>query len=174
MPAAGVSWVLWLVSLSLLSPQLVVRAWTPPYQVPFNGTIEVNTSKPPVIGVIHMAKAAGSSLNTLLALTYERVCGNKGNSFDAFMFNEKRIAEHSFKAHRVTAYKTAKWLSQMGPEDCDLIMEETKWDFWPPLEEKLGKLGIPMELHGVVSPLTTCYHNVTIKLDLSIALNQVH
>ena len=36
---------------------------------------------------IHMAKTAGSFVNGALALKYERVCGKKGYSYDAYQAN---------------------------------------------------------------------------------------
>ncbi|KAL7571337.1 hypothetical protein ACA910_007654 [Epithemia clementina (nom. ined.)] len=56
-----------------------------------------NDSIPPVLhdnkqpvtiyGHVHMAQTAGSNINGALAAQYERVCGSKGYSYDAYQFN---------------------------------------------------------------------------------------
>ena len=38
---------------------------------------------------IHMAKTGGSYVNGALALNYERACGEKGNSYDAYQANRR-------------------------------------------------------------------------------------
>ena len=40
-----------------------------------------------IYGHVHMAKTGGSFVNGALALNYERVCGEKGYSYDAFQAN---------------------------------------------------------------------------------------
>lgn len=42
-----------------------------------------------IFGHLHFMKTGGSSLNGMLALNYERVCGHKGWSFDSYLFNER-------------------------------------------------------------------------------------
>ena len=41
-----------------------------------------------IYGTIHVAKTGGSSLNDMLANKFERVCGNKGNTYDYYSYNE--------------------------------------------------------------------------------------
>jgi hypothetical protein len=58
-------------------------------------------------GHVHMAQTRGSDLNGALALNYERVCGHKGYSYDAFQANERfwknpasiDSVGHSFPTH---------------------------------------------------------------------------
>ena len=45
------------------------------------------TRKNITYGHIHMAKTAGTTLNSMLALNFERVCGHKGYSFDYYQAN---------------------------------------------------------------------------------------
>ena len=49
------------------------------------------SSQPPpdvLYGHVHIAKTAGTTVNGELAMHYERVCGHKGYSYDAFQTNE--------------------------------------------------------------------------------------
>ena len=47
-------------------------------------TKDAATSHPPILyGHVHVAKTGGTSLNGILANTFERVCGHKGYSYDA-------------------------------------------------------------------------------------------
>jgi len=50
-------------------------------------TVAVNNDI--VYGHVHMTKTAGSEINGLLASRYERVCGNKGNSYDYYQTNAR-------------------------------------------------------------------------------------
>ena len=40
-----------------------------------------------IFGLLHMAKTAGTTINGQLANQFERVCGNKGWSYDAYQAN---------------------------------------------------------------------------------------
>ena len=40
-----------------------------------------------IFGHIHVAKTGGSSINVMLANKFERVCGHKGYSYDAYADN---------------------------------------------------------------------------------------
>lgn len=42
-----------------------------------------------LFGHVHMAKTGGTSLNGILANRFERVCGHKGSSYDAYQSNER-------------------------------------------------------------------------------------
>jgi hypothetical protein len=42
-----------------------------------------------IYGHLHFPKTAGSNLNGLMASKYERVCGNKGFSYDSYQFNSR-------------------------------------------------------------------------------------
>ena len=48
--------------------------------------------RPVVVGHIHIAKTAGTSINGMAANEFERVCGNKGYSFDFFESNRRHKA----------------------------------------------------------------------------------
>ena len=50
-----------------------------------------------VIGHVHMAKTGGTTLNGLLALNYETVCGHKGYSFDYFKANQRFNASQNWR-----------------------------------------------------------------------------
>jgi hypothetical protein len=48
-----------------------------------------------VYGHVHLGKTAGTTINGELALHFERVCGNKGYSYDAYQFNKRGNASES-------------------------------------------------------------------------------
>jgi hypothetical protein len=56
-----------------------------------NVVLEQGWVRPPnTFGLIHIAKTAGSEINGNLTMHYERVCGNKGWSYDAISVNERK------------------------------------------------------------------------------------
>lgn len=99
-----------------------------------------------IYGHIHFAKTGGSSLNGLLANNYERVCGNKGVSYDAYAKNVQ-FRKHVERNHHQKNNKyemTNEDLERNGWENCDYISMEHKWDYW----EKFNDFhGLHMELH---------------------------
>ena len=56
------------------------------------GARPTSTSETVLVGHVHMAKTAGTSLNGLLASRYERVCGHKGYSYDSYGANLRMAA----------------------------------------------------------------------------------
>jgi hypothetical protein len=112
--------------------------------------------RPPVIyGHIHMAKTAGTELNGIFALKFERICGHKGYSYDAIQANLrfKNSASHDIneqvdavsKLHplhnRGRVHKL--FMDEIGYEDCDYISLEEDWTSW----NDFRHLGAPLELH---------------------------
>jgi hypothetical protein len=104
----------------------------------------------PVVGHVHMAKTAGTSLNGLLASMYERVCGHKGYSYDSYKANlrmaapGKVIDSISLKYpgyHRERVPPNI--MNEIGFEDCDFISQEMDWRFWRRFED----WPLPLELH---------------------------
>lgn len=55
--------------------------------------------EPHIFGHLHFMKTGGTTLNGELALNYERVCGHKGWSYDAFLVNKR--ANSSTDWHQV-------------------------------------------------------------------------
>jgi hypothetical protein len=100
-----------------------------------------------VYGLVHLAKTAGTEINGELASHFERVCGNKGWSYDAYQFN-KRVKEENSGGGRISAshasndaitqiYKKGnrgkvpgKFMNEIGFEDCDYIALEHGWKNW--------------------------------------------
>ena len=88
-------------------------------------------------GHLHMAKTAGTSLNLLLAARYERVCGHKGYSYDAFQESKRRQTKKTgagpakrdiiekmylgFSRSRVPDHV----MIEIGFENCDYVSHET-------------------------------------------------
>ena len=110
-----------------------------------------------VFGLVHMAKTAGTTINGALAVHFERVCGNKGFSFDAELWNKKRLEKLASKGHRRLSSEKETPSSQetnahhphigehtelMDFEECDYIAEEMDWTGWSEFSQKW-----PMELH---------------------------
>eukprot|EP00594_Rhizosolenia_setigera_P001615 CAMPEP_0178946522 /NCGR_PEP_ID=MMETSP0789-20121207/4333_1 /TAXON_ID=3005 /ORGANISM="Rhizosolenia setigera, Strain CCMP 1694" /LENGTH=290 /DNA_ID=CAMNT_0020626525 /DNA_START=80 /DNA_END=952 /DNA_ORIENTATION=- len=92
-----------------------------------------------IYGHIHFAKTGGSSLNGLLANNYERVCGNKGVSYDAYAQNEQ------FRYHVERKHTQRKNDYEMANEKLERAGSmEHQWDYW----EKFNDFhGLHMELH---------------------------
>ena len=108
----------------------------------------------PVIGHVHMAKTAGTSVNGLLASRYERVCGNKGYSYDSYGANLRMAASdgnpHKVKDSIRTQFQgygrervPLPFMDEIGFEDCDFISMESNWPFWRRFED----WPLPLELH---------------------------
>ncbi|KAL9178442.1 hypothetical protein ACHAXT_003772 [Thalassiosira profunda] len=103
-------------------------------------------------GHVHMAKTGGTSLNGLLANKFERVCGAKGYSYDAYADNE-RAKKDKGAGKRVTGFEWGRSrvkpavMEMTGYENCDYISHEIDWSFW---KTKFGEKrfhGMAMELH---------------------------
>ncbi|KAL7468090.1 hypothetical protein ACHAXS_008311 [Conticribra weissflogii] len=119
--------------------------------------------RPKVIyGHVHMAKTAGTEINALLAMKYERVCGHKGYSYDFHQVNErhKQYSENHNNVKSILG-RTNDLISksgvggrdqipmaimkEVGFEDCDFISIEEPASTWSKLDLKLG--GWPIEFH---------------------------
>jgi hypothetical protein len=108
-------------------------------------------------GLVHLSKTAGTEINGELASHFERVCGNKGYSYDAYQFN-KRVKEEISGGGRISAsgashdsisqlykkgYKkrdnrgdlTAQVMEDIGFEDCDYVALENTWQKWRQFNE---------------------------------------
>ena len=48
-----------------------------------DGIVEYPTPPSIIYGHVHMAKTAGTEINGMLSMRYERICGTKGYSYDA-------------------------------------------------------------------------------------------
>ena len=57
-----------------------------------NTQVKKFSQRPIVVGHIHIAKTGGTSINGMAANEFERVCGNKGYSFDFFQSNRRHKA----------------------------------------------------------------------------------
>ena len=107
-----------------------------------------------IYGLIHVAKVGGTSINGELASHYERVCGNKGYSYD-FLEHNKREAEKAESGQSVRDFISkldpthnrgnpfSGWMEEIGFDDCDYIALEKPAKYWL---EKFAMMG-PMELH---------------------------
>ena len=114
-----------------------------------------------VYGFVHMAKTAGTEINGMLANHFERVCGNKGYSYDAFLTNErqKEVFEETGHANsgadlhdavsrtgpnRNRAKVPTDWMEEIGFDDCDYVALEShrQTKIWHSIAEKTQ-----LELH---------------------------
>jgi hypothetical protein len=117
-----------------------------------------------IYGHIHMAKTAGTEINGELAAKYERVCGHKGYSYDAYQHNMRAgmwKEKNPSKQLTETLQKdlTNKMVSrshnrgrvhfdvmkETGYEDCDWISHEYRFSIWPELATQLAPF--EMEVH---------------------------
>ena len=106
-----------------------------------------------LFGHVHMAKTGGTSLNGILANRFERVCGHKGWSYDAYQSNEraKEKAENgeTIFLNGVWNRDRVHWdeMDETGYEDCDYISNEITPKWWI---DKFGDAkfyNTEMELH---------------------------
>lgn len=98
-------------------------------------------------GHIHMSKTGGSSLNGIMANKFERVCGHKGNSNDAYADNE-RAKQLTGRVTKSPRFRTApERLVQTGFEDCDYVSHEVHWSFWKDTFAGRKFHNMEMELH---------------------------
>jgi len=84
-----------------------------------------------IYGHVHMAKTGGSTINGWLAAKYERVCGNKGYSYNAYAANTRAFQEaKKFDSNKGSLDKGSggAWVyneDEIGFEDCDYISRES-------------------------------------------------
>jgi hypothetical protein len=101
-------------------------------------SVKMATTTNKIYGHVHIAKTAGTSLNGMLANKYERVCGHKGYSHNAYQANERAKVKVMTGVHTSVAGNATygpdrvndKDMVDMGSEDCDWISHETDWRFW--------------------------------------------
>ncbi|KAL7571325.1 hypothetical protein ACA910_007644 [Epithemia clementina (nom. ined.)] len=134
---------------------------------------------------IHMAKTAGSTVNGYLAAQYERVCGNKGYSYDFYRYNQRvhdQIHGNNKSGsginmqleqlgHANDTIRRAfgdiwnrgrvpqQFVDEIGYEDCDYISLEFPWQEW----SKRFDASDNIELHvpcrdPLVHLLSNCNH----------------
>ena len=101
-----------------------------------NLTLLTAASNFTLIGHVHMAKTAGSTINGILALNFHNVCGNKGYSLTYSAF-QKRNKGRNFDGEGGIQ---SNEMDRRGFEDCDWISDECTWRFWLTLPR-------PLELH---------------------------
>jgi len=96
-----------------------------------NDDKNVNNNSNIIYGHLHIPKTGGTTLNGLMAARYERVCGNKGYTFDAYQANIRAFeaGKENFQekgSGKAWDYKPGV----LGYENCDYISNEIKWNFW--------------------------------------------
>jgi len=120
-----------------------------------------NSVLPVKYGFVHMARSGGSVLNHLLALKYERVCGNKGYSYNENAKNEKArrkrsegSADLNLTALAIANQKkrfsnsthrqnTPDIMIKRGFDKCDYIAMEVPSTLW----RKIIDRHRPLEMH---------------------------
>jgi len=143
------SWPLLIASTFFFTTSIVVFSMASLPKPPVSDSAPKSASyhSPNVIyGHVHLAKTAGTNINGNLSMHYERICGHKGYSYDAFEFNErsknnvKRIGGSNF----IRGLVPINIMDEIGYQDCDWISLETfHWEEWLEFENWT----IPMELH---------------------------
>ncbi|CAB9530705.1 expressed unknown protein [Seminavis robusta] len=121
--------------------------------------VSIGWTRPNTIyGLIHVAKTAGTEINKMLSNKYERVCGNKGYSYDAVRREKNRYAHAAdwvdimFRHPKAQAlWGGGVWnrarvpieiMEERGFEDCDYIAHEESADKWEQIYKQW-----PIELH---------------------------
>ena len=118
----------------------------------FRDTSRANTT----FGHIHIAKTGGTSLNGILALNFERVCGHKGYSYDYYQANKKfkEAAKSNSPWKSVQDFTSVQpgynrgrvhsaIMEEIGYEDCDWISIEGNARRWHRFDSWFQR----MELH---------------------------
>ena len=131
----------------------------------FRGTLRTTKAAPGYVrpnklfGYVHIAKAGGTNLNSLFANVFERVCGNKGYSFESYRENEvakrlgngypvERFNEHWSDDDRPLSFSGEQGAPfSFGLEDCDYVANEVNYKFWIQNFGNASFHGVPMELH---------------------------
>ncbi|KAL7559642.1 hypothetical protein ACA910_006240 [Epithemia clementina (nom. ined.)] len=133
---------------------------------------------------VHMAKTAGSTINGYLAAQYERVCGNKGYSYDFYQYNQRvhdqihsnetgsgldlqveKLGDTNDTIRRAfgdiwnRGRVPQKVVDEIGYENCDYISLELPWQEW----SKRFDASDNIELHvpcrdPLVHLLSNCNH----------------
>jgi hypothetical protein len=164
----SISFILLLISMAFNLYLVILQDWSFVVVAPETSVVHVRSGGDTVsnvhqdvavvYGLVHMAKTAGSEINGELASHFERVCGNKGFSYDAYQFNER--ARANAKSGVISARNaSADLISQQYPlnnrgkvpsnvmreigfEDCDYISMEGKSSLWQALKKSPS-----LELH---------------------------
>lgn len=81
----------------------------------------------------------------MLAANYERVCGNKGYSFDVYQANIRAYEgrNRKFDIHVGSGNAWDYKADRIGYENCDYISNEIKWSFWPDTMKSLNAARVP-------------------------------
>jgi hypothetical protein len=95
-------------------------------------------------------QTAGTSINGIAANKFERVCGHKGYSYDAFHDNEKEaeiVATGGMVEPHDRSRVFVQTMEDIGYEDCDYVSNEINYEWW------IHRFGdkhfhqTPMEMH---------------------------
>jgi hypothetical protein len=116
-----------------------------------------------IYGHLHVAKTAGTEFNGKLASQFERVCGNKGYSYDAYQFNERAANSGETLVKKIAAKSEdliskqfkkgdrgkvpGQIMQEIGFEDCDYISAESPWRFWKQFNNEEWPWPSSLELH---------------------------
>lgn len=95
-----------------------------------------------IYGHIHMAKTMGTTINGNLSMHYERICGHKGYSYDAYNTNEM-VRSNGFPRGFSRGKVMPSIMKEIGYHDCDWISHENSWKDWLQFQN----WSIPLELH---------------------------
>mmetsp|Transcript_44012 Transcript_44012/g.86325 ORF Transcript_44012/g.86325 Transcript_44012/m.86325 type:complete len:371 (-) Transcript_44012:65-1177(-) len=121
------------------------------------------TFNPVVYGLLHILESGSAEINGRLSMNYERVCGAKGYSYDAYNANErfKTKVLPALRKGRKQAVSTGdiyskiderynrnnvpfQYMKEIGFEDCDYVALEAEAIEW---DRNFGTWFKPMELH---------------------------
>lgn len=105
-----------------------------------------------IYGHIHIPKTGGTSLNGIFANKFERVCGNKGYSYDAYRVNELAAVKESEGVWINPSGREKKGnMGKVGWDDCDYVSNEVDANWWMEGgDTDFGDAafhGVQMELH---------------------------
>jgi hypothetical protein len=117
---------------------------------PTTPVVQTHYVHPPILyGHVHMSKTGGTSINGIFANRFERICGHKGYSYDAFSSNERARERAKTNKPKIWGRDRVPWdtMTKIGYENCDYFSNEIHWKWWVTNFGNRTFHGIPMELH---------------------------
>ena len=116
-----------------------------------------------------MTQTAGTSINGIAANKFERVCGHKGYSYDAFHDNEKE-AEVLANGGDVEPHDRSRvfvaTMEDIGYEDCDYVSNEINYNWCKYTCKSVGFV----LWAGLCAQFSSLSPSLTLSLSLSLSL----
>ena len=127
-------------NISTVSSKNVSASRSGPGLIQTNSLVGKGWMRPDTIfGHWHLAKTAGTTINGVLANRFERVCGNKGNSYG---YHQYQISNQK-NGYNKRENGFQNDLNKIGFDDCDFISLEVDTSYWKKFNDKKMEMHIP-------------------------------